>query len=205
MKQFLPYQKLLCSVKHWSFFFTLSTIAGITSACSEKKERTITIHTPRELTILDEQPIPPTQLVHQAVTRSYSYDKPNDWQEQPSSSFRKLNFSFGSTGEVYLSESRGGILPNVNRWLGQFGNDPLSSIDELEQRPLLLEQGYFISTKGSFKGMKMREAVDNHKLLGALVEINGELITIKMTGSETEVNDQQSAFDTFCASLKSTK
>ena len=172
-------------------------------ACSKKKERKITIDTPRPLTNLDITADRPVQSLQTENTVSYSYNQPDTWHKQQPTSFRKINFTFGTAGEIYLSESRGGILPNANRWLGQFGADAITSIDQLEKIPLLSGTGYLVSATGSFKGMRMAHPVDNYKLLGALIEIDGELITIKMTGPSAEVSNQELSFRTFCSSLKS--
>jgi len=203
MNIFHTLQKLFCYSKHQSFFFALVLIPIVTMACSKKKERKITIDTPRPLTNLDVTADSPVQTTHTASTESYSYNKPNTWQTKPPTSFRKINFTFGTAGEVYLSESRGGILPNANRWLGQFGADAVSSIDQLEPISLLSGKGYLVLATGSFKGMRMTHAVDNYQLIGALIEIDGELITIKMTGPTAEVSAQETSFRAFCSSLES--
>ena len=49
---------------------------------------------------------------------------PGSWLAQPSSSFRLLSYRFGTGGDVAVGISAGGLLENVNRWLGQFGQDP---------------------------------------------------------------------------------
>jgi len=179
-------------------------------SCSDKKQEKITIDTPRELTVLDkvDQKVPTktsaTPLT-QAVSSNYQYVKPEAWVDKEATPFRLLNFTFGTDGEAYLSESRGGVLPNVNRWLGQFGADPATSLDDLESFPVLSGKGYLVSAEGAFKGMRMPQAKPNYMLLGVLVEIDGQLITIKMTGPANEVKQQEQAVKSFCKSLKYTK
>lgn len=196
-----PFKKLFCLLKHQGFFFALTSILISTVACSKKRERRITVDTPRELTSLDKLSGRHVQITQKSATRSYHYIKPDTWIDQPATSFRKLNFTFGTKGEVYLSESRGGILPNVNRWLSQFGAHPLDSIDDLEQIPILSAKGYIVKSNGSFKGMQMTSAADNYQLLGVLVENSSNLITVKMTGPAAEVTAQEAAFKAFCSSL----
>ena len=204
MKTTITNSKLLCSQKHRSFFLTLIGITFLTS-CSEDKQRHITIREPRPLTSLDTQEVNTRPIKPNPTIASYQFAQPELWDSQQATSFRLLNFTFGTSGEVYLSESRGGILPNVNRWLKQFNAKEVVSEQELDPITILGHNGYLVKTSGSFKGMKMTEAKDNYQLLGALVEIDSKLITIKMTGPSSEVLEQESAFKAFCQSLQSNK
>lgn len=172
------------------------------TACSEDKQRSVTIREPRPLTTLDSQTTTQPQAAPPLANEDYRYTKPSNWTKQAPTSFRKLNFSFGSDGEAYLSESKGGILPNVNRWLNQFGANAISSKEELSTITILGHTGYLTTASGSFKGMNKANSQANYKLLGAIVEINGALITVKMTGPLEEVTKQESAFRGFCQSLQ---
>ena len=53
---------------------------------------------------------------------------------------------------------------------------------------------------GSYAGMG-RAKQDNMSLLGALAEVDGQLISVKMISTPDEVAEQKAAFMTFCESL----
>lgn len=193
---------------HGKSFLVMRLIMPVLSfsACEKSKHQQITIDSPRALTSeevsLNLNPVADKVVKRQALSDEYNFYQPEQWETKDATSFRLLNFSFGSGGEIYLSESRGGVLANANRWLSQFGSSPLSNISSLKTISLLGEKAYLVEAKGSFKGMRMAKAVENYSLLGVLLDRNGELITVKMTGPSHEVEMHRESFFTFCQSLQ---
>jgi len=167
------------------------------TACKKKEE--LTINEPRPLTEADK--VSPVQN-EESRSASYAYTKPSDWEDVQPTGFRKINFSAGTDTEIYLSESRGDALSNANRWLGQFGNTPEGDLNAFKPITLLGQKGYLVETVGDFKGFGASTAKPNYKLAGALVEIKGVLVTVKMTGPKAEVDQRISGFIEFCSSLR---
>ena len=77
---------------------------------------------------------------------------PGNWLAQPSSSFRLLSYRFGTGGDVAVGISAGGLLENVNRWLGQFGQDPLVEADlaKLEKGEAAGAKGVWVEAAGDY-------------------------------------------------------
>ena len=200
---------LLWFPRHKRFLILLlSSLLTLVTSCKKNSSTEIQIESPRKLTLEEEL----QNSQHESSEKPYSdikttpypytFKHPESWQPKEPTFFRILNFAFENKGEVYLSKSKGGILPNVNRWLSQFSKPPLTNTSDLETIQIFGETAYIVRIKGSFQGMRMPKAIDNHSLLGALVEVNGDLITIKMTGTNSEVKGQQQNFISFCSSLQ---
>ena len=138
---------------------------------------------------------PPSPFVAGAV--------PESWSEAPASAFRLLNYRFGELGEVYLSVSRGGVLANVNRWLGQFGVKPvdeagLAAMEVVEQ---LGHQGVWVSADGDFGGGMGKGAQKGWSLRGVVLDGPRGLLTVKMIGPTDEVKAQEAGLRQFVQNL----
>jgi hypothetical protein len=129
---------------------------------------------------------------------------PDGWLVQPSSAFRLLSYRFGTGGDIAVGVSSGGLLENVNRWLGQFGMDPLAEADleKLEKGESVGAKGVWIEAAGDYSpgmGQPPRAA----QSLYGLVAVEGDrIVTIKMTGPADEVAAQKSALKVFAATLR---
>jgi len=77
---------------------------------------------------------------------------PGGWLVQPSSQFRLLNYRFGSGGEVAVGISAGDLPGNVNRWLAQFGRDPLDAdaVSALEKIEVMGVSGVWVEAEGDY-------------------------------------------------------
>ena len=64
------------------------------------------------------------------------------------------------------------------------------------------QQGYFAETAGRYEPGMGRPGKDGQALLGALVENQGRLVTVKMIGPEAEVLARREQFIKFVASLQ---
>ena len=129
---------------------------------------------------------------------------PANWLEQPSSTFRLLSYRFGTGGDVAVGISSGGLLENVNRWLGQFGQDPLTEADlaKLEPGEVVGAKGVWVEASGDYSpgmGQPPRAA---QSLYGLVAEKGGRIVTIKMTGPADELAAQKSALKVFAATLR---
>ena len=134
---------------------------------------------------------------------------PDGWNLLPATEFRLLNYRFGDegNGEVYVSLSRGGLLDNLNRWLGQFDQDPINetALEEWNTIPVGDDlEGFWVEALGHLHAMG-KPAISDQALAGIIVDANGRVLTIKMVGPITEVAVQKDVLKQFAASLVWTK
>lgn len=127
---------------------------------------------------------------------------PPEWRQVPSTEFRMLNYRFGESGEVFVGRSRGGLLPNINRWLGQFGKPAIESEEGLPKVAMLGQMGVLVSASGDFAGGMGRAARKDAGLAGIIVAIGEQLITVKMMGSASDVAAEQERLIKFCEGLR---
>jgi hypothetical protein len=131
---------------------------------------------------------------------------PAHWVALPAAQFRLLNHRFGASGkgEVYVTIASGGVVENVNRWLGQFGAPALDAagVAALRKVPVLGREGVWVEAKGTYRGAMGRADEPGFGLAGVVVEAGGRLVTVKMTGPEAEVAAEQAALEEFAKSLR---
>lgn len=131
-------------------------------------------------------------------------DLPAGWTELPGNAFRLLNYSFGDGGEVSVSLSRGGVIDNVNRWVGQFGRPAMDAegLAALEKLEIAGFDGVFLQLDGDYAPGMGRPSQSDYGLLGVVAEKGGEILTVKMTGPSAEVADQEAKLRAFVEGLK---
>lgn len=132
---------------------------------------------------------------------------PDGWKQMPTSSMREANLRFGENdeGECYvtrLSGMGGGLAPNVNRWRKQMGAAELTEeeVAALPKKTLFGQDATLVSVDGTYSGMGAAAKGDS-RLHGLILNINGAMVTVKMTGPKELVSSNESKFDAFCASL----
>lgn len=135
-------------------------------------------------------------------------DAPENWLALPSTQFRILNYRFGESGigEVYVSLSSGSVMDNVNRWLKQFGRDPLSPVDfaAMEKISLAGTDGVWVEAAGEYGSGMGAEAKPGYGLAGAIAGVGGQILTVKMIGPEAEVNEEKPRLRDYITSLEMT-
>jgi len=192
-------------------------------SCQKREE--LTSEAVRELTVLDARAVPlaPTSAdrfespeteapaaggahTHEGegLSGGFTYTAGAGWTEKAPTQFRTINFALPEGGELYLTLAGGGVLPNINRWFGQFGADKITGdqLGQLARVQILGADGYLAEATGTYSGMGRAEQ-DNMALLGALAQVDGQLITVKMISTADEVQAQRAAFISFCESLVS--
>ena len=134
---------------------------------------------------------------------------PDGWLALPSSQYRLLNYRFGEsgTGEVWVSLSSGGVLNNVNRWLGQFGAATLdeAGLDGLRSVPIAGNRGIWVEAAGDYAGGMGAAPKSGYALAGVISEINGRILTVKMVGPKSEVEAAHPVLETFAKKLELAK
>lgn len=129
---------------------------------------------------------------------------PPGWQEMPPSQFRLLSYRFGHGGDVAVGVAAGGLVENVNRWLGQFGAEPLTpdQVDGLEKGTVVGVEGVWVEATGDYSPGMGQPELSDQALYGLIAEDSGEIITVKMTGPADEVAAQKEPLRTFVAGLR---
>jgi hypothetical protein len=132
----------------------------------------------------------------------FVWETPEDWQEQPPSAMRLA--SFLATVEqqkvdislMSLSGGGGGMLANINRWLGQLDLNP---IDEPQlntmTEPLQAKFG-----EGVFIKLVNPEMADK-AFLAAIFSAGQETLFVKATLPVAQLETFEDSFRSFCRSL----
>lgn len=159
--------------------------------CKDSERRIVTAET-RELTLFDR--LYPYDLKHQA---------PVEWRRIPSTQFRLLNYVTGKDDgvEIVFGITKGSVLENANRWLGQFGQEPLPSTRFFGKVDLLGGQAFLIEAKGNYVPGMGQPPLDQGALIGAIAPSGDSIVTVKMVGPADEVEAQRDNFLSFVASF----
>jgi len=133
---------------------------------------------------------------------------PQNWLAQPAKQFRLLNYRFGESGlsEVYVSLSSGGVRDNANRWLKQFGRDPLGeeSFNSMEKIPVAGVEGVWVEAEGEYGSGMGADAKPGYALAGVIADVGGQILTVKMVGPKNEVDAEKKPLRDFIGSLRMT-
>jgi hypothetical protein len=129
---------------------------------------------------------------------------PAGWLAQPTNSFRLLSYRFGSGGDVAVGISSGDLAGNVNRWLGQFGADPLDAagLAALAKVAVTGVAGVWVEAAGDYSPGMGQEPRPDQALAGVVADAGGRIITVKMTGPADEVAAQKEPLKAFIAGLR---
>jgi hypothetical protein len=139
-----------------------------------------------------------------AASGSFVDLAPESWKALAANMFRLKNYSFGTAGEVYLSQSSGSLLDNTNRWLGQFEVPKLDQqgLESLPTLDCLGTKAYWVTAEGTFGGGMGKEAASGYALRGVIAEVNGMIVTVKMIGPKAEVEAQEPALREYVTAMK---
>jgi hypothetical protein len=137
----------------------------------------------------------------QAAT-SIETTAPADWESQSAGNLRLASFlvkgqdgALADVSLVILDGSAGGLLDNVNRWLSQLGQPPMSA-DQLSQKvqkltsPALGEIAV-VDLEGLPSGA---DSAKDGRILAAIATEEGKTIFFKIRGNSALVSAQKDAF-----------
>ncbi len=148
------------------------------------------------------------QAASQPAGPAYAWNAPSAWEELPPEPLRPANFRAGPDGavEVYLSVlsgGGGGAQANVNRWREQMALEPLDedAVAELPTARVLGRDAVLVDLQGRYEGAGAGEAVQQARLLGAILEDESNAVFVKLVGPADQVAEQKDGFDAFLASL----
>lgn len=181
--------------------------AVIFSGCKEKQE--ITVTESRAATTRDNAPklfATSDERFRDAKPSPVKGDAPKDWLALPSSQFRLLNYRFGESGmgEVWVSLASGSVLDNVNRWLGQFGAEPVdaSGLAKLPPMEIAAVTGIRVEAEGDYASGMGAAPKPGFALAGVVASVGGEILTVKMVGPKAEVEKAKPALAAFAKSVR---
>lgn len=132
-----------------------------------------------------------------------TWQAPAGWSEEAAPNpFREVTFRSGDV-EMYISLARGGALPNINRWAGQLGLAALddAALEALPRVPMLEREAYIYEGEGTLKGMRDPAPKPGQRMLAALVDDGGLIVTVKMTGPTDAVDAARADFMSLIASI----
>ena len=137
-----------------------------------------------------------------------AWTAPEGWRRAAERPMREVSFTVDPDGltECYVSVlggDGGGLFANVERWLRQMGQPPLSAeqLAALERFPMLGDEALLVEARGPFEGVD-GERVEDASLLGAACLHAGRAVFVKMVGPRASVESQRAAFREFCSSLR---
>src|ERR1043166_6869228 len=140
-----------CWVMRISNYFIVALAAALLASCEKNSEIKVyrVSKAPLEQSAPQQQDMMPTNTTAPrmpgalAPTAETSVATPPNWEPQPLSQMRQASFLVkGENGAVVdvsfvsLGSAAGNVLENVNRWLGQLGQPPVTEqkLDEMAQR-----------------------------------------------------------------------
>ena len=140
----------------------------------------------------------------------FDFEIAANWQQVPGNSMRLLNFVIGEGEEMaqcyvtIMQGDGGGLAANVNRWLGQMGEEPIDdeAIANLPKTTLLGREATLVQAQGPFSGMGDSTLVEDAKLLGAIFIAQGRAVFVKFVGPTPTVEAEADNFISFCSSLR---
>ena len=130
---------------------------------------------------------------------------PPGWHEQPEtnpSRLATLHVNDGtSRAEVTITRfpgDVGGMLPNINRWRGQIGLQPVGELSQQPTEPLQVDGGE--ASMVDLLGPGSGDA--RQRMLVVLVPRADFTYFVKMTGPDALVGRERAAFTSFARSLR---
>lgn len=139
-------------------------------------------------------------------SRTMSMDIPAGWKEGPEKRMRLNTFEITATTSCVISSfggELGGLEANVQRWLGQVGQEPMGSdeIEALPRIPVLGVMAPVLQASGPYRGMDGTQ-VEDGALVVAFCQIEGETVVVKLLGAKAEVEGATPKFMNLCRSLR---
>jgi hypothetical protein len=137
------------------------------------------------------------------------YTLPPNWQEKPLSPMRLASFKAVASNQketdvsvVTLPGMAGGDLANVNRWRGQVNLAAINEDTLAATAEHLRANGHDFLIVDLVSDTPMGDQREKQRILAAILDENDRSWFIKMTGEDTAVESQKSAFTNFLQSLK---
>jgi hypothetical protein len=140
---------------------------------------------------------------------------PAGWQaEKPTSSMRIAQYSVPavhggtSAGLAVFAGNMGSVDDNVDRWIGQFSQGKGGDSGAQARRWVLQSDGgleaTLVDAAGTYSGGMSTGggAVEQYRLLGAIVHTGSTFLYLKLTGPEVEVAELSESFEQMVRSMR---
>jgi hypothetical protein len=149
------------------------------------------------------QPMPQVPPSHaEMATAPFTASVPAGWVAKEGST-KILHHTFGTDGEVYVSQLGGGVRQMLDIWRGEVG---LAAATDEEfaataKLPMFGGEGSMLDVSGDFHSMSGKAIPGARMLVGAFLDGNA-IVFCKLVGPAGEVAAQIDSFKSFCASLR---
>jgi hypothetical protein len=137
------------------------------------------------------------------------YQLPSGWTEKPLSPMRLASFNATAPNKqqadvsvVALPGMAGGDLANVNRWRGQVNLPPIDEDTLAKNAQHVNANGHDFLMVDLASPAAMGDKHQKERIIAAILDENDRSWFIKMTGEDTTVASQKTAFADFLRSLK---
>lgn len=138
---------------------------------------------------------------------SLHWTAPKGWQAGAERPMRLVTFEPQGTAGVecyvtVLPGAAGGVVDNVNRWRGQFGQAAQTEgqIAGLPTVKVLGKDSPIVELSGTFTGMG-GEGKEEYGLLGTIAPFQDNMVFVKMIGPQAQVKAERERFLEFCRSI----
>lgn len=130
------------------------------------------------------------------AARKLTWDVPAGWTEGTGSSMRHVTYDVADGVQCYVTflvGAAGGVLSNLNRWLGEVGEADIdqAAAERLPRLEILGRSSHYLNKSGATKGV-----------LVTYTPLEGETMFVKLTGPKDVVKAQIGQFEAFCRSLR---
>jgi len=135
-----------------------------------------------------------------------AWDVPVGWSVEAGRGMRLVTFRKGAV-ECYLTVlggDGGGIVGNIQRWVGQLGLTPPTEAEvaALPTVDVLGVESPLLDATGEYSGMGAAEPTPDTTMLGIVCVLEDRAIFIKMLGPSAEVSLDRDRFLAFVASMR---
>jgi hypothetical protein len=133
------------------------------------------------------------------------WDAPPEWAVEAGSGMRLVTFRRGEV-ECYLTVlggDGGGVVGNIQRWVGQLGLTPPSAAEvaALPKVNVLGVDSPLLEATGEYSGMGAAAPVQDTTLFGIVCVLKDRAIFVKMLGPSAQVLAERARFAAFVASM----
>lgn len=177
--------------------------ASFTLISGCKKPEVQVYNVPKEQNVPTSNLLPPASQADAGAQPTWT--PAPQWQTLPSNQIRKGNYVYSDdagSAEITVTSfpgNTGGLLLNVNRWLGQAGLPPVEA-SELES--LAQTQELSAGIEATIVDLKDdSETPDSTRIVAAIVPFAGQSWFFKMSGPYATVDSQLDAFDEMVSNL----
>ena len=173
--------------------FLLALCLVLATGCKENVP-TPTLTEQRERTLFDEK-----------FSGNLLDNPPASWRAIPGTEFRLKNYLAGPNEEIeiFFGQSRGEVLDNANRWLGQFGEEKATDLSNFTTVAFADFQGYIVEASGDFGGGMGAAPRENWGLWGVIAPYSSSnIMTIKATGPADAIKALEPELLAYVASFR---